>query len=79
MFVRVSVLCLVLSNPACAAASPPDDLVSACTSDAKSVCSWTQLIEASAGHYTGIRSCFHSHRDKLSSPCKSMLVKYGYK
>lgn len=60
------------------AAEPPADLTSACTEDAKRVCSWAQLIEASTGHYGGISTCFVHHRAKLSPSCRSMLVKYGY-
>ena len=60
-------------------AAPPDDLVSACTDDAKKLCSYVQLIEASVGHYKGIAKCFRAHRNELSPPCNRMVTKYGYK
>jgi hypothetical protein len=78
MTLRVLIIFLLLINVAYAG-STPDELVSACTADAKAICSWTQLIEAYAGKYTGIKTCFQRHHAKLSAPCKSMLTKYGYK
>lgn len=60
-------------------ATEPPDLVTACTDDAKRICTWGQLLEAAAGRYTGINVCFHRHHAQLSGSCKVALAKYGYK
>lgn len=55
------------------------DLIAACTPDAKRICSYVQLAEAAVGGYQGIKNCFRHHKSELSSSCRSMITKYGYR
>jgi hypothetical protein len=77
MALLVISLPFVVLSGAVALAEPPKELTSACRSDAMRVCSWEALLKAAGGNYKGIDLCFRLHHDALSTPCRSMLTKYG--